>query len=71
MTKPPLGGAGKPVLGYQLESHYWAHLKKIEKKLYDYRPLTPDERRDLANLLNYVLSQGIEVYDEDSTQVDD
>jgi len=65
-----LPAGGKPVLGYQLESHYWARLKEIEKKLYDYRSLTPDERRDLANLLNYVLSQGIEVY-EDSTQVDD
>jgi hypothetical protein len=43
------------IIGYQIEPETFRKLREIEKRLYDDRPLTPDQRRDLANMMNAVL----------------
>ena len=40
-----------------IEQHQFDKLREVEKVLYDIKPLDPDRRRDLANLLNLILGQ--------------
>ena len=47
-------------LGYVLEAHDFANLQAICKALFgDGTALTPDQRRDLANLMHVALSHAV------------
>lgn len=48
------------VEGYLFEPCDMEKLRMIETRLYSPEALTPDQRRDLANALNYVLSKAME-----------
>jgi hypothetical protein len=41
---------------YFLEAKQLRILREVERRLYDDRPLNGDQRRDLANTLNAILS---------------
>jgi hypothetical protein len=46
------------IIGYLLDTAHYQLLRSLEKALYgDGSALTPDKRRDLANLLNLVMSR--------------
>lgn len=52
------------IVGYFIEAPDFEKLRRIKDKLYgDGRVLSPDERRDLANLMDVVLSH-VEQVDE-------
>jgi hypothetical protein len=49
-------------LAYLFDQHGWALLKKVKKGLYgDGTHLTPDTRRDLANMLEAAMMQVIPI----------
>ena len=48
--------------GYALELSDWRALQEVKRRLYgDGRPLTPDERRDLANTLDAIMHRAVPV----------
>ena len=49
--------SGGEVIGYLMEAETFEALRSINTRLYDDRPLTGDERRDLANKMQAVMWQ--------------
>jgi len=42
---------------YAIDADDYARLQRINSRLYDDRPLSPDDRRDLANLMRVILDR--------------
>jgi hypothetical protein len=52
------GGKNMELIGYMIESSDMEKLHWINKRLFgNGKTLTPDERRDLANLMSVILSR--------------
>jgi hypothetical protein len=52
------GGKNMELIGYMIESSDMEKLRWINKRLFgNGKTLTPDERRDLANLMSVILSR--------------
>ena len=55
-----------PIIGYFMEPEDFEKLRKINKDLFgDGSLLTPDKRRDLANLMSLVLAESTPLKDGD------
>jgi len=50
--------------GYALEPETLSRLQDIKRRLYSDKPLSGDERRDLANALDALLASVIPLYPE-------
>lgn len=55
------------IVGYMIEASVYQRLKAIERRLYDDRPLSGDQRRDLANTMNALLGGAFPVREGDQT----
>lgn len=47
----------KDIAAYTIEPQDFRNLRRINERLYDDRPITPDQRRDLANLMHTLLER--------------
>jgi hypothetical protein len=70
MKMPPARqGITKETDAYIVELREYDVLRKINKRLYAPDPLTGDERRDLANLMAYMIDNFVSLTAEDLEKI--
>lgn len=45
------------IIGYLMETETYTQLRGVMDRLYDDRPLSGDQRRDLANIMHALMGQ--------------
>lgn len=53
----------KEPLAYALELIDWQQLQAIKRRLYDNKPLSPDQRRDLANAMDAIMHKAVAMHE--------